>query len=417
MAPWILSKENVADYVLSRTTLFPQGAALNVHAVGDGSTWEDGDGYVNFVFRVWDGERSFVVKQARGYARAWGEETGEPLTVERNRLEVDILRIRSAICPQYIPKVCHHDPENSIFIMEDLSGMQIMRFGLNSMTIFPNFPRQIGEYFASCNFFTSLEYLPDRVFRKLQAKFINPDMREIMESFIFLPPDPGRVRGLSDPDPRECALGPFLWQRAGVRQGMVRMRNIFMRRTECLIHGDLHTSNIFLDQENMKVFDMEYTIMGPEAHDMGYLTANCISEYAAFHFRREFPDADCGRFRAYILTKLHDIYACYEKSYRAIFREYAKPLYRDLPGYLDEKLGAFVHDMAGFAACANFSRTTALCGYPDFDVIKDIDLRVAARRLSALIAVNLLENRDRVRTIDDMLCIMMETARQFMAAA
>lgn len=416
MPALILTKENVAEYIQTRTSLFPKDAVLNVHAVGDGATQADGDGYVNYVFRVWDAERSYVVKQARGYARIWGEEASS-LTAGRNRLEADILRIRSAICPQYIPKVCHSDAENNIFIMEDLSGMRIMRFELNSMKVFPNFPRQIGEYFASCNFFTSLEYLPDRVFRGLQAKFMNPEMREIMEAFIFLPPDPDLARGLPDPDPREYLIGPFFWKRVRLRQEMVRMRNIFMRRAECLIHGDLHTSNIFLDQDSMKVFDMEYTFMGPEAHDMGYLTANCISEYAAFHFRREFSEEECGRFRVYLLTKLHDIYACYCNSYRELFERYAKPLYRDLPGYVEEKLDTFCHEMIGFAACSNFTRTTGMCGYPDFDVIKDPSLRVKAKMLSALISANILENHKRVRTIEDMITVMTGTAKDFMDKA
>ena len=413
MSALILTKENVAGYVREHTSLFPEDAVLRVHEVGEGGT--DGDGYVNFLFRVWDQERSCVVKQAREYFKMWGEE-GNRLTVERNRLEVDILRIRSAICPQYIPEVYYCDVDNNIFVMEDLSVMHIMRFELNSMKIFPNFPRQIGEYFASCNFFTSLEYLPDRVFRGLQAKFINPEMREIMETFIFLPPDPDRARGLENPDPREFLIGPYFWKRVRLRQEMVRMRNIFMRKTECLIHGDLHTSNIFLDQENMKVIDMEYTFMGPEAHDMGYLTANCISEYAAFHFRREFSEEECGRFRVYLLTKLHDIYACYCNSYRDLFMRYAKPLYRDLPGYLDEKLSHFCYEMAAFAACSNFTRTTGMCGYPDFDVIRDPDLRVRAKMLSALISVNILENHDRIGGIGDMIDIISKTAGHFMKA-
>lgn len=415
MSVLILTKENVAQYVQEHTSIFRRGAVLHVHEVGDGATQADGDGYVNFIFRIRDGEHCCVVKQAREYARSWGEEASR-LTAARNRLEVDILRIRSAICPHYIPTVYYCDAPNNIFIMEDLSGMQIMRFELNSMKVFPDFPRQIGEYFAACNFFTSLEYLPDRVFRGLEAKFMNPEMREIMESFIFLEPDPELARGLEDPDPREYLIGPYFWNRVRLRQEMVRMRNIFMRRTECLIHGDLHTSNIFLDQENMKVIDMEYTFMGPEAHDMGYLTANCISEYAAFHFRREFSEEECGRFRVYLLTKLHDIYACYCKSYLNLFMRYAKPLYRNLPGYPDEKLDKFCYEMAGFAACSNFSRTTGMCGYPDFDVIRDPDLRVKAKMLSALISVNILEHHDKVRCIGDMIAIMRETARHFMDA-
>ena len=38
-----------------------------------------------------------------------------------------------------------------------------------------------------------------------------------------------------------------------------KLRHLFMSKSETLIHGDFHTSNIFADDTHLKVIDMEYT--------------------------------------------------------------------------------------------------------------------------------------------------------------
>ena len=39
-----------------------------------------------------------------------------------------------------------------------------------------------------------------------------------------------------------------------------------------LIHGDLHTGSIFINEESTKVFDPEFCFYGP----MGYVKGNCF---------------------------------------------------------------------------------------------------------------------------------------------
>ena len=39
-----------------------------------------------------------------------------------------------------------------------------------------------------------------------------------------------------------------------------KLRHLFMSKSETLIHGDFHTSNIFADDTHLKVIDMEYTL-------------------------------------------------------------------------------------------------------------------------------------------------------------
>ena len=59
-----------------------------------------------------------------------------------------------------------------------------------------------------------------------------------------------------------------------------KLRWLFITKGEALVHGDFHTSNVFIDQEEMKVIDMEYTFCGPMSYDLGYMESHLLSQYA-----------------------------------------------------------------------------------------------------------------------------------------
>ena len=56
-----LSKENVVDYVKSRLDFFNLDGDIKVSAIGEGTVEEDGDGFINFVYRVSDGKHHLIV--------------------------------------------------------------------------------------------------------------------------------------------------------------------------------------------------------------------------------------------------------------------------------------------------------------------------------------------------------------------
>ena len=58
-----------------------------------------------------------------------------------------------------------------------------------------------------------------------------------------------------------------------------------MSKSETLIHGDFHTSNIFADDTHLKVIDMEYTFGAPFSYDLGFIIANIISQACSAAFR------------------------------------------------------------------------------------------------------------------------------------
>ena len=94
-----ITKENIIPYLKEHMPDFDDSGSVTVSQVGDGTPEEDGDGYVNYIFRIHTDKGNYVLKQGRELAR-----TGQdPIALYRNKLEYDSMRIRYAIVPEYTP--------------------------------------------------------------------------------------------------------------------------------------------------------------------------------------------------------------------------------------------------------------------------------------------------------------------------
>lgn len=58
-----------------------------------------------------------------------------------------------------------------------------------------------------------------------------------------------------------------------------RMLKLFLEKKECLLHGDLHTGSILVNDKHARMFDVEFACVGPASFDVGMLLANVIFQY------------------------------------------------------------------------------------------------------------------------------------------
>lgn len=399
-----LTPSTVIEYIKANTDIFPAAAKLEVYEVGGGE--DDGDGFVNHIYRVWDESgRSVILKQAKPYLKLFGE--GAPLTAKRNQLESEMIKLRTAITPEYLPEMYHLDPNNNLFIYEDCGRLKIMRFELTKGKRFPKFPQQMGEFLAKSNFYTSEIYLDQVAHKVLACKFMNPEMRVIMETILFLRESfiEGEV-DLPPGDPNHLVMSDLLWEKRELRVELLKLRGIFMKKSECLVHGDLHTSNIMIDENEMKIIDMEYPFMGPSSSDSGYLLGNLIYEYIAWFHHDEGTKASRKAYRQEILGYIRDFISEYQRVYCASWDQDAKPMYREYTEYRDELLRTYIKEVCGFAGCQIISRVGNIVPLPDFDVIKNPVSRNCARRLSLLIADALVMKREEMESVEDIISLI-----------
>ncbi len=410
-----LTPTTAIEYVKKHTTIFPAQAQLEVYEIGAGE--DDGDGFVNHLYRLWDQEgRSVILKQAKPYLKIYG--ACAPLTTKRNHTEAEIIKLRQAITPEYLPEMYHIDRENNLFVYEDCGRLKIMRFELTKGKSFPLFPQQMGEFLAKSNFYTSEIYLDQIAHKALEVKFMNPEMRRIMESILFLRDsfmEEADLPTMSDPDPNHVIMSDLFWGKKEIRVELLKLRGIFMRKSECLVHGDLHTSNIMIDETEMKIIDMEYPFMGPASADAGYLMGNLIYGYIAWHYHQEGSEAFRKNYRAEMLAYIRGIYREYVRVFTAAWDKDAKAIYRDYSEYRDHLLRNHLKEACGFAGCQIVSRVSSYVSLPDFDALLDEASRNDARRLALLIADSLIMKRDQVETIDDFIKIIKGVTKQYLA--
>lgn len=372
----VLTKANLEDYLKTHYPSFCTGP-LSISLIGDDE--EDNPGVINPVFRVKNGSSSLIVKQGQPRAASGVDLT---LPLDRNAMECESLRLRGAILPDMIPKVYYHDPADHVFLMEDVSYLEPSRYLLTSGVTLPHFGEQVARFCAANSFYLSEFYLDTDLFRALSAHFTNSQMRQVMEQWVFLRHTPYDQEGLGDPALKRSVNGD-----KALECRIHLLRHKFMTQAECLVHADTHTSNIFADENAIKVLDMEYTFAGPIGYDLGYFFSSILSQYASATFR-DFPSEGERRdFKGYILRLMESAYSHFIGDYSRFWDEDAKPLYRDQAVFRDKLLEPMLGDVLGYTGVPMLLQSTVtLSPLTEFGVIQDPVLRGRALALNLFLA-------------------------------
>src|SRR5690606_31037901 len=108
----------------------------------------------NLVFRVENDKGiSLIVKQALPYARCVGESW--PLTIDRARIEAEVLLKHRKLCPDHTVEVLHYDAALAAILMEDLKDYRIARTELIAGKQFEHLAPQLATYLANTLYYTS----------------------------------------------------------------------------------------------------------------------------------------------------------------------------------------------------------------------------------------------------------------------
>lgn len=407
----LLDKNNLESYLRSRYPQWVPAGRLRVSRIGESE--EDTAGLINYLFRVTGQDRSLIVKQGREdiLASAGRADVECRLPTTRNWLEYLSLRLRGAIVPEYVPKVYAADRENNVFLMEDVSYLKLCRRELAHGHRYPGLGRKCARFLAAVNFYTSEFYLETDTFRRLACFFTNTEMRRVMEQWVFLRRSP------FDDGPKAGPLRRILEETPEIMAETYHMLHKFMSTPESLVHADVHTSNIFLDRERMKVIDMEYTFAGPCCYDAAYLMASLISQYAAAQMRT-FGVADGGEgYRRYLLGAIGELLDGFLEEFSALWDKDAKELYRSCPAYKEKLLAGFIPDIAGYAAMPILCIClTGMSTVTEFAAIAGEEKRERAVRLYFLMGCRLLLEHEKLHTTEDILRLLAETAVEALGA-
>lgn len=413
MAYQALNEKTVVDYIKSHSSvkrIFNAGDQIEAKEVGDGNLNQ-----VFIVTKLGNPELGMLVKQALPYLRVAGDSW--PLTRERMRFETQALLLYNELVPGQVPEVYDHDGEMSLVAMEYLGKHEIMRKPLVGRKRFPRFADHISTFLARTLFFTSDLYLTGPEKKALQAKYNNPDLCKIQEDFVFS--NPYMESKENNWNPEIDAEVQAVRKNGPLKLAIAEVKESYMTHAEALIHGDLHTGSIMLNEADTRIIDPEFAFFGPMGYDLGALMANlilnCLSHYA--HTPDPHERTGCQR---YLLDTVRDTWNAFAAKFDALWIEnnngdLPPAKYWDFPGgneafkeYRRRYILRVFRDMAGHGGCKMLRRMMGIVSIWDITSIEDLKKRACVERLAIKIGTRWVMERQQVNGIDDLVGIVQE---------
>ncbi|MFT5835334.1 MAG: 5-methylthioribose kinase [Sulfurimonas sp.] len=383
---------------------------MNYFGSDDLKASEIGDGNLNYVYLVSstsDAKKSLIVKQAVPYLRCVGEEFA--LSRERMTYEIRALSKFKEIVPEAVPELYHVSEDMSIVVMRYLDQHTILRDGLTAVQKYPNLSEHISTYLAHTLFKTSSLFLDSTSKRKLIDKFnSNTELCKLTEDFVFtsafMESETNDAQNVKD-----NPLAKKLFADMEFKEKVLDLKYKFMTASDALIHGDLHTGSVMLNEEETYIIDPEFAFVGPFGFDIGALVANLVNNY--IHHSIVTKDED---FKEYLLETIKETLKLFEKKFLKLWEE-QKDSALLIDGYIDEEtaqnyrkkfLKNILQDTVGFAGCKMARRVFGVAGVAEIRGIEDEMLRADAEELALKIAREFVMKYDKLESIEQILEII-----------
>ncbi|ACL75644.1 S-methyl-5-thioribose kinase [Ruminiclostridium cellulolyticum] len=381
---FLMSSSDAVDYAAEKLSIFACDSELDCKEIGDGN--------LNYVFRVWDkkSDKSVIIKQA-GYTARISDDF--KLSPDRNRIEAETLRFQGDLAPGLVPIVYKYDDIMSCCSMEDLSDYTIMRQALLQHKIFPNFAEHITTFMVNTLLLTSDIFLNHQEKKSLVKSYTNPELCEITEDLVYTEP-------FNDYKHRNDVFPPNLdWVKKELysdnelKLEVAKLKFEFLTNAQALIHGDLHTGSIFVNENSTKVIDPEFAFYGPMGYDVGNIIANMIFAWVNADATMDNEDESIT-FKSWVENTICEIIDKFKAKFFKIFREEAKEILAKTPGFSEWYLSQVLHDTAAVAGLELCRRIVGMAHVKDIISIDAESARLRAERICITIAKRYIKNRE-----------------------
>lgn len=388
---FLMNDEDVKEYVREKLDIFPKDADLTSKEIGDGN--------LNYVFRVKDEKtgKSVIVKQAGGEARISSD---IKLSTDRTRIEADILKKQGELAPGLVPEVYLYDGVMCACAMEDLHNYTIMRTALINHRKFPHFADQISTFMVNTLLGTTDICLDHKAKKEEVKNYINPELCEISEDLVYTEPFNDLAKRNNVFEPIADFVKKELYEDTKLHLEAAKCKFEFMNNAQSLIHGDLHTGSIFINDESTKVFDPEFAFYGPMGYDIGNVVANMF--FAWNNGKATIEDAAKNEdFTSWIEESVETMIDMFITKYHAYYDEHVVDHMAKTPGFKEWYLDTILRDTAAVAGFELVRRIVGLANVKDITSISDTDKRIEAEKICIITAKDFILNRENFRTGKD----------------
>ncbi|WP_338958906.1 S-methyl-5-thioribose kinase [Fusobacterium vincentii] len=361
---FLLDCDEVISYVKEKN-LFSENADLTVKEIGDGN--------INYIFKVEnkiDG-KSIVLKQADKLLRS----SGRPLDLTRSKIEANILRIENDLAPHFVPEIYFYDEIMCVLAMEDISEYKNLRTELIAGKIFLNFADNISEFLSRTLLLTTDLFMNKFEKKKNVKEFINPELCDISECLVFTEPyDNNRNRNIITAGNEEFVEN-ILYKNEDLHFAILKLREKFMNYSQSLIHGDLHSGSIFINEKGIKIIDPEFSFYGPMAYDIGNVIGNLYFPlYRAKFFMEDSKKKE--EFINWLEKCILDIPILFSKKCKLLWEKYSNDRLLKNKKFRDYYIENIIKDSLAYAGTEIIRRTVG-----DTKVLELTSLETSEKKL------------------------------------
>jgi len=395
----ILDKSSIPEYLAGLPTVMEvlgKGEGLDIEEIGDGN--------LNYVYKIRRSgfpDRTVVLKQAVPYLRMAGEEW--PLSRNRMTYEIRALHIYNDLVPEFVPAIYHSDEEMSVLVMQTLDSHTVVRHSMIEGVIFPDIGGDVGIFLAETLFRTSALGMKSVERRHLMDQFnLNDELCKLTEDFVFTFPYMEHESNYSSPVTNKFARETLRCD-AKYKLGVLKFKELFLTKTDALLHADLHTGSLMANQQETYVIDTEFAYFGPFGFDVGKIIANFLLSYTS-HFFHSRDDS----YQNWLLVEAMSIWKKFEERFLGLWGLQGESAIlidgllteSELAEYRQGFMLKILHDSIGFCACSLARRTLGIAGVADIRDIDDINVRSKLEIINLELSYLLMSIHDRINTIE-----------------
>lgn len=355
---------------------------------------EIGDGNINYIFRIIDetNNKSVVLKQADKFLRS----SGRPLDLARSKIEAEILRIEGQYSEKSVPKIYRYDDIMCVIVMEDISEFKNLRKELLEEKIFPNFSDEISSFLVD-TLLPTTDLVMDSAEKKDKVQtFINKELCDISECLVFTEPyDDYKKRNIVLKE-NETLVKEKLYDDKELHLEVSKLKNNFMNNAQALIHGDLHSGSIFINETGIKVIDPEFAFYGPMGYDIGNVIGNLYFPLINKKYLMKASE-DKEKFIKWLSTSIEEIYDMFIYKFKNKYKKLVKkPLYHE-ENFMDWYLSEVLADSLGSAGLEIIRRVVGDTKVIEIEGIENIEKRILVERELLEIGIRFIKERYKIK--------------------
>ena len=278
--------------------------------------------------------------------------------------------------------------------MEDISAYKNLRTEMAAGKIFPKLAEDITAFMAGTLLLTT-DLILDRAKKKERVKlFMNPELCDITEDLVFTEPYydyKGRNVIL---DENRDFVKEKLYGDKELHANVGQLRDGFMNHAQALLHGDLHSGSIFVNQEGTKVIDPEFAFYGPMGYDIGNVIGNLFFAWA----NKFYTDSGNREFLVWIENTIGEVVDKVREKFNEKWDETVTfPLYTN-EEFKKDYIEQVMSDSFGYAGTEIIRRIVGDSKVKEVTDVEDLTLRVPMERALIEIGIKLIKERAALRT-------------------